>query len=199
MTKLLLFILFAGIALCTPIQVTGSGSFALSNDVGDSNTMACFSGSDGVHSVSACAGNFPTGNTPPTYLSISSFFAPDVTGGATIDGIRSSYFQLSLGGYGAGYLKLMDGQNVIATQEITGMLETTSYREIGTKFTPGGVFNLNWYAFGTFDIVPSNVADETPNADTSSVPEASTGLLAGAGLLALLAKKDTTRFRGPHK
>jgi hypothetical protein len=154
-----------------PISVTGYGSFFLDN-FGDNYASVCFSGSNGPDSVSLCTQGIPVGSTPSVLLAQSQG-TPDPTlrmYTATVDGIQSNYYDLSLGAGYPQYLTLLDASgNVIVSQSIQGYIQiTTDYEQNSPRFFPDGQQNDEWQASGTFLVVPT--------------PEASSGILLCSGM-----------------
>jgi hypothetical protein len=180
----ILAVLLAGTAFGSIIPVTGSGTFAM-DDTTESSASLFFSGSDGVDSVSF-GGVIPVGTMPFTSLEGSVAFDSPALGynvgfqGGTIDGVTSDLWSVSIGN-GAGNLTIFDPSGdgvVLASQDISGFIATTSYMEDGTRFFPDGQFNSDWSASGTFTIGAVDSADAV-----NAVPEASSGMLLGLGML----------------
>jgi hypothetical protein len=173
--KILLIIVFAGVAFGDSIPVTGLGDFSLDN-TRTSNANVSFSGSGDAGSVSLSVRGIPLGTTPPTVISGTTMFHPELTiFTATIDGVHSTFWGFSLGGEAPGYLVLLDATGqVLIQQGITGYIQITSYQEFGSRFNSDGNPNRNWGADGTFSITPS------------PTPEPGSGLLAGCGIFAAL-------------
>lgn len=164
--KTLLAVLFSATVFGTPIQVTGFGTFAADNFF-DTYANVCFSG-DGV---SVCANGVPIGPQPPTVLLGSTEKSPYMTDSdATVDGVTSNLYALSLGG-DSGFIQTLDKTgNVMTSEEIAGVIQITSYQQSGTRWLAPGVLNDDWWARGTFTI-------------GAAVPEADSGVLMGLGLL----------------
>jgi hypothetical protein len=175
--------LFAGAAFGGTIPVTGSGSFALDNFM-DGNGFINLSGSNATDSVSF-AGNIAFGNAPPTFINVSSLhWAPLQIYSATIDGVTSHLWSVSLDS-GLGSIELFDpAGDVLASQDLSGFINITSYWEDGPRFLPDGLMNDEWEASGTFTIGPTNNA-----APASSVPETGSAMLVGLGMLATLGRR----------
>jgi hypothetical protein len=130
--KVLLVILFAGVAFGSSIPVAGSGTFSLDNFF-DTSANACFSGSSDAGLVSLCANGVPIGPAPPPSLSASTFNNPVLaffSAGAAIDGVGSEYWEFSLGGQQPGFLRLLDASgNVLMEQDITGYVQITDFEQ----------------------------------------------------------------------
>lgn len=160
--------------LATPIPVTGTGSFSL-DSFHSTYADVCLDG----ESVHVCANGIPIGPGPPSYLLGSSLITPRMSySSATVDGVSSTLYALSLGGYGDQYLEILDTQgHPIARQDISGVIQITSYQQFGGERMINGSPNGNWFGEGTFTVAPAAIP----------VPEPSALQLVGAALLLLLS------------
>jgi len=173
--KILLVIVFAGVAFGASIPVTGSGTFSLDNDFSSYTRTVFFSGSGDAGSVDLSARDIPLGRTPPIVIIGTTTLHPEVAGIATIDGVQNNNYWAFSVGAGPGYLDLLDATgNVLMHQDITGYIQITSYQELGSQFNSDGNPNRNWIASGTFSITPL------------PTPEPGSGLLVGGGIFAAL-------------
>lgn len=183
--------LFAGVAFGSAIQVTGFGSFGLDN-FHDTYANVCLFG----EGIQVCANGVPIGPAPPEFLYGSSLITPQMSySSATVDGMTSNHYSLSLGGYGPQYVRILDQLgNVLASEEISGVIEITSYEQFGgTRLNQDGSYiNTNWWARGTFAVVQPNLA-----AAVTPAPEAPTVALVGLGILGVFGRLK--RSTGPER
>ena len=190
MTKLLLMVLFAGIALGDPIPVSMSGEFGLDNFM-DGNVQFGISGSNDSGSVDF-GGDLPLGLVPPDQ-GFSAYSLHNTTlqiYPATVDGIESPFWIFSLESSGQGFLEILDSSgNVIIGQDfvLVAPIQYSYYFESGPRFLPDGGLNDEWEVQGRFS---TPVGDEQ-----SAVPESGSAILAGAGLLWMLTIQQT-KLRG---
>lgn len=147
MTKLLLMVLFARIALCDPIPVSMSGEFWLDN-FKDGNVLFGLSGSNGSGSVDF-GGDLPLGNLPPDQgiHAYSLRNIPLQLYSATVDGITSYFWIFSLESSGQGLVEVLDSSgNIVIEQDfvLVAPIQYSYYYESGPRLLPDGGLNDEW-------------------------------------------------------
>lgn len=189
MKRVLLFAFLIGSAFGSPIPVTGSGTFDFELDHGGyfSSANLHFSGSSDGHSVELYGNGlfmlgYPLSVGSPLILVTDTrqlLFSRLTIDGVTTDPF-SSLWAADLGG-GAGRVSIYTPDSVLLSEDISGVITITGSAEpYGPRWLDDAHSeqNPNWIATGSFTIGPA-----TTNANP--VPEASSGILLGLGLLAV--------------